>query len=99
MNPLQINILIFGIAVVIFKLVMDYALSVFRKKIKVGDVIGVDFGEEVVLNRTVKQIKNNGEIIVLSKDLNYYKSVKLENIYLSCKYTPIDKGFEEDYAS
>jgi hypothetical protein len=96
MNDQQINILEIGLVVPLVVYILIYLRSRFRSSIKVGDVVGVDFGEEVVLNRTVREIRRDGTIIVRAKDGDYDKAVELKDIYMKCSYSKTDEIVEED---
>jgi hypothetical protein len=85
--------MIFIIVVILFALAIYQAMGIladFRKSVKVGDVVGVKFGE-VVLNRTVKSI-NNGELMVLNLKADRLESVPLNKVYISDKWSDLDSG-------
>jgi hypothetical protein len=96
MNDQQISILEIGLIVPIVVYFLTYLRSRFRSSIKVGDVVGVDFGEEVVLNRTVREIRKDGTIVVRAKDGDYDKAVEPKDIYIKCSYSKTDEIIEED---
>lgn len=68
----------------------------FRRNVKVGDVVGVRFSEDVVLNRTVVH-KLKDEIIVKTLSGHYLISVKLDKVYLPEHKEGVDQAFSGQY--
>ena len=96
MNDNQIGVLEVGLIVPLVVYILIYLRSRFRSSIKVGDVVGVDFGEEIVLNRTIREIRKDGTIVVRAKEGDYDKAVELKYIYMKCSYSKTDEIVEED---
>jgi hypothetical protein len=67
----------------------------FVHRVKTGDVIGVDFGEEIVLNRTVICMYPDGGYGVKSKNMTNVLSIPQKRIYLPDTASPIDKPHVE----
>jgi hypothetical protein len=78
------------IAIVVF----DHILNVFRSNVKVGDVVGVDFGNEVIINRIVRRVEGE-EVVVDSLDLQREHRVKLNALYIHTQYEPRNERYEE----
>jgi hypothetical protein len=92
--PSPTDILIIGAVVPIAVSILNYVKSRFIASLKVGDVVGVDFGEEVVLNRTIREIRKDGSFVVTAKDGDYDKVIDAKDIYMPCKYSKTDEIVE-----
>lgn len=96
MNPIQLKILIVSAIVTGVILGMMHFRNHFRSSIKKGDVIGVDFGKGVVLNRTVKKINNGGGIVVLDRSAKDDQIVDRKSVYMPSRGDIVDEAYEED---
>lgn len=70
----------------------------FRNRIRTGDIVGIEFEEDIVLNRTVKNVhKASGELLVLNLKGNGTIRVARASAFLRDDKTPVDTSVKGGY--
>lgn len=64
-------------------------LKHFRKGIKEGDIVGVEFGDEII-NRTIISLHND-QLTVWNKSLVSQTSVHRNRVYIPVKWEQVDE--------
>lgn len=78
------NVFLFFLLFVVFLWVTDIYVMNFRSNLKVGQLVGIMFEEDMVTNRYVLSVDHeNHTLVVKGKRLHWTTSVSFDNVYMA----------------